>query len=56
MNWFWWTIVALIALEPIMVILTIGDERKPRTRSDAAATLVVDALIIFGILYYTRFL
>ena len=52
--WVKWVLIGLMCLECIGRIAIIGIPRDPLKPQDAIATLVINAFLIAGLLYYWR--
>lgn len=50
MTWFGWVLVAMWSLNPFIVVYRLGKPREPYDNGDAAAAILVSALLIIGAL------
>jgi hypothetical protein len=47
LNWAQWILIGLMALASILAIVTIGQERTPRTPPEAAIAVVLNVVCIW---------
>ena len=50
MNWQLWTVIATLALGAIGNVLSVGEDRKPKTAGEAALSVVMSAALVVLIL------
>lgn len=49
MTWFHWLLVAIFALDGLLSIAMINEPRRPTTTSTAIFSVIVCALLIWGL-------
>ena len=54
MTWFHWLVIAIWAIGPIGTIARIGNQRKPLDKADAVIHVILGALLIWGMVHFTR--
>lgn len=52
MNWFFWVLLGYFVVGGLASVLLIGEPRKPIEPGVAAATVVINALLILGTWHY----
>ena len=52
MNWFLWTYLTISILDIVAKIMSIGEEREPRTPALVAFDTLFNGTLTFGVLYF----
>jgi hypothetical protein len=51
-NWFGKLLIGMLILEAVLNVLSVGCEREPVKPWWAAVTVVLNALVIWGLIHY----